>query len=279
MAKYRNSLLGKLAVFVAALLCAPILQAQTSAPVAAAPPAAATPAAGRTQGVEARVHLPDLSGDWTIAAGGRSLDPDDPNGNKPEELPMTAWGREQLKNAKPPFGAAETFDTNDPVQKFCDPPGATRLYQYPWQFTLVQTPTHVYVLFEYLHVWRVVTMNHPHAKDLDATWLGDSVGKYEGDALVIDTIGFNDKTWLDNSGHPHSDALHLVERFRRPSHDSLQLALTIDDPKAYTKPFTAMRTFKLSAFPMGETMCSLSEDQAFQKSVMDQTLGSQPAKK
>ncbi len=201
MAKYRNNLLGKLAVFVAALLCAPILQAQTSAPVTAAPSAGATSGAGRTQGAEARVHLPDLSGDWTIAAGGRSLDPDDPNGNKPEELPMTAaWGASNSKTLSLPSAPRKHSTRTIPFKKFCDPPGATRLYQYPWQFTLVQTPTHVYVLFEYLHVWRVVTMNHPHAKDLDATWLGDSVGKYEGDALVIDTIWIpNDKTWLDNS--------------------------------------------------------------------------------
>jgi hypothetical protein len=104
------------------------------------------------------------------------------------------------------------------------------------------------------------------------------VGRYEGGALVIDTIGFNDKTWLDMVGHPHSDSLHTVERIRRLSHDSLEMQLTIDDPKTYTKPFTATRVWKLSSFPMGETMCSVSEVQSFQKNIMDRTVSPSPAK-
>jgi hypothetical protein len=128
------------------------------------------------------------------------------------------------------------------------------------------------MLFEYAHLWRLITMGQQHPKDIDSTWLGDSVGRYDGDTLVIDTVGFNDKSWLDNVGHPHSDALHTVERFRRPSQDALQLALTIEDSKAYTKPFTSQRSFKLSSFAMGETMCSLSEDESFQKTIMDRTV-------
>jgi hypothetical protein len=104
------------------------------------------------------------------------------------------------------------------------------------------------------------------------------VGRYDGDALVIDTIGYNEKTWLDMVGHPHSDQLHTVERLRRVDHDTLELQLTIEDPKAYTKSFTAKKNFKLSSFPMGETMCSLSEDQSFQKNIMDRTVSSPPAK-
>jgi hypothetical protein len=121
-------------------------------------------------------------------------------------------------------------------------------------------------------------MNQPHPKDLDSTWLGDSVGRYDGDALVIDTVGYNDKTWLDMVGHAHSDQLHTVERLRRVDHDTLELQLTIEDPKAYTQSFTSKKTFKLSSFPMGETMCSLSEDQSFQKNIMDRTVSSPPAK-
>src|SRR5260370_18150346 len=101
-------------------------------------------------------------------------------------------------------------------------------------------------------------MDRPHSKDLDSTWLGDSVGHYEGDTLVIDTLGFNDKTWLDNVGHPHSDELHTVERLRRLHQDTLELALTIEDPKAYTHSFTSKRTFKLSSFPLAAQTPSLS---------------------
>lgn len=216
----------------------------------------------------------DLSGIWMITGGqATSWDPSDPTGTKPDQLPMTLSAREKLKAARPAFGANGTFDNpNDPVERYCDPPGMTRMYSFPWQFTIVQTPASVYILFEYFRIWRVATMNRPHPKDLDPTWLGDSVGRYEGDTLVIDTVGLNDKSWLDNVGHPHSEALHIVERFRRVDHDTLRLDLTIDDPQAYTKSWTATKTYKLSAFPLGETMCSISEVESFQKDVMDRTV-------
>jgi hypothetical protein len=75
--------------------------------------------------------------------------------------------------------------------------------------------------------------------------MGYSIGKYEGNTLVVDTTDMNDKTWIDTLGHPHSDALHLVERFRRPSHDTLEIAFTFDDPKTYTKPWTGKKVYRL----------------------------------
>ena len=75
--------------------------------------------------------------------------------------------------------------------------------------------------------------------------MGYSTGKWEGDTLVVDTIGFNDRSWLDAMGHPHSDALHLIERIRRRDIGHMEIAMTIDDPKTYTKPFTATQTFTL----------------------------------
>ena len=257
------------ALLLAVLLCASMAFAQTAAhPEEATTPKTRVPA-----------HAPDLSGIWLIAAGESSWDPSDERGLKPEQMAMTPWAREKLKAARPPFGANETFEnTNDPVQKYCDPPGLTRLYSYPWQFTIVQTPGAVYLLYEYFHTWRVVQMNQSHAKDPDSTWLGDSVGKYEGDTLVIDTVAFNDKSWLDQVGHPHSAALHTVERLRRVDHDTLQLELTIDDPKAYTKVLTSKRLFKSSSFPLGETMCSLSEVESFQQNIINRTNPPQPKK-
>jgi hypothetical protein len=268
MRNRRINFLENLALGVCLLCCAPLVFAQTAAQQKPANSAV----------VQNSSKAPDLSGNWAIRPGGTSWDPSDPNGSKPEQLPMTPWGLERLRAAKPPFGANQSFDPNDPHQRFCDPPGPLRMYSYPWQFSIVQTPAQVYMLFEYLHVWRLITMNQPHPKDVDSTWLGDSVGHYDGDTLVIDTTGYNDKTWLDMVGHPHSEQLHTVERLRRVDHDTLELQLTIEDPKAYTQSFTAKKTFKLSSFPMGETMCSLSEDQSFQKNIMDRTVSSPPAK-
>jgi len=261
--------IAKFALAVSLLCCSSTLLAQTTAPRQVA----------KSAGARSSSSVPDLSGNWLIGPGSPSFDANDPAGKNAQQLPMTPWAREKFNAAKPPFGDRGTFDKpNDPVQEYCDPPGLTRLYGYPWQFTIVQTPAYVYILFEYYHEWRLVTMNQPHPKDVDSTWLGDSVGKYEGDALIIDTVGLNDKSWLDNVGHPHSDALHLIERIRRASHDLLQIDMTFDDPKAYTKSWTTQRTFKLSSDPMGETMCSLSENEDFQKNIMDRTVSGAPAK-
>jgi hypothetical protein len=99
-------------------------------------------------------------------------------------------------------------------------------------------------------------MNRGHKKDLDPTYNGDSVGKWDGDTLVVDTIGFNDVTWIDHVGLPHTDALHVVERIRRVDHDTLVDDFTIEDPKAYTKPFTASQTYHLKpGWEIAEYVC------------------------
>ncbi|HXP78346.1 MAG TPA: hypothetical protein VN976_00435 [Verrucomicrobiae bacterium] len=216
-------------------------------------------------------NVPDLSGLWGPGLrGGLRWD-------VTGELPMTPWAAEKFKAARPPFGPNATFEgINDPVQLYCDPPGIPRIYNYPWQLTLLQTPKVVYILYEFTRTWRSVAMDRDHPKDPDSTWLGDSVGRYEGDTLVIDTVGFNDKTWLDHPGHPHTDALHIIERFRRLDHDTLEILFTVDDPSAYTKPFTGRRLLALSASPMGETLCSMSENDSFKKQIMDPTVGSGP---
>jgi hypothetical protein len=222
--------------------------------------------------------VPDLSGIWNPDFKGpeglrvNTWDSSDPFAAHPEQAPMTPWAAEKFKGVRPPFGALQTFDnTNDPVQRFCDPPGVPRIYMYPWEMTFIQTPKIVYILYEYTKVWRAIYMDRDHPKDPDSSWMGDSVGKYEGDTFVIDTVGFNDKTWLDQTGHPHSDALHVVERIRRVDHDKLEVAVTIDDPKAYTKTFSAAKVYKLTDAPMGETLCAYSEMKEFQENVVDKT--------
>lgn len=225
----------------------------------------------------AKGHAPDLSGYWNIKGGSPSWDPADPQGKNPDGLPMVPWARAKLDAARPPFGANATYDrVNDPVQVYCDPPGLTRLYLYPYEFLFVQTRDTVYVLYEFSRVWRMIPLDKEHPKDPDSTWMGDSVGKYEGDTLVIDTIGFNDKTWIDQVGHPHSDALHTVERIRRVDHDTLEVEVSFDDPKAYTKPFSVKRTFIRSDSAPTEAICSLSEMKAFDDQVMKKTVGPPP---
>jgi hypothetical protein len=228
--------------------------------------------------------IPDLSGNWDPEPEGpegirlNQWDSSDPFSKHPELAPMTPWALERFNKARPPFGARQTMqDTNDPVQRYCDPPGVPRIYMYPWLVKFIQLPDVVYIIYEYTKTWRAVPLNAEHPADPDKTWMGDSVGRYEDGAFVIDTIGFNDKTWLDQVGHPHSDALHVIERFRRLNQDTLELNVTIDDPKAYTRKTSASKLYKFTTAPMGETICSYSEMKAFQQNVVDK-VGSPAAK-
>jgi hypothetical protein len=110
----------------------------------------------------------------------------------------------------------------------------------PFPFQIFQMPDRVLFVFEgATHTWRAVyTDGRKHPADPNPTYLGDSVGHWEGDTLVVDVVGFNDRTWLDQEGHPHSEQLHVTERYTRTDLDTLQYSVTIEDPIAYTKPWT-----------------------------------------
>jgi hypothetical protein len=169
-----------------------------------------------------------------------------------DEPPMTPWAEERFKTTKPSFGPRSVEDSNDPVNPTtvnamgCFPPGLPRMYLQPFPMEIVQVPGRVIMFFEFSHyVRQIYTDGRKHNLDLGPTWLGDSIGHWEGDTLVVDTIGFNDKTWLDRAGHPHSDQLHLTERFHRVDPNTMQDELTIDDAKAYTKTWGSTLTFAL----------------------------------
>jgi hypothetical protein len=112
---------------------------------------------------------------------------------------------------------------------------------YPIQ--IMQYGSYIGLLFEQSNWFHVVAMGRDHVKNLDPTWYGDSVGRWDGDTLVIDTIGFNGKTRLDTVGHPHSNQMHIVERLRLADPDHIAYEVTVDDPKMYSKPWTNVRTF------------------------------------
>lgn len=161
---------------------------------------------------------------------------------------MTEWGKAQFDAAKSSFGprAVPLMQTNDPIYHTCTPPGFPRAYLHPFPMQIVQTPTQVIVLFEYDSVrHQIYTDGRGHDTTLGPLWMGDSIGHWEGDTLVADTVNLNDKTWLDRMGHPHSDQLHVIERIRRVDHDHLVDDFTFEDPKAYTRPWTARLLFAL----------------------------------
>jgi hypothetical protein len=177
-----------------------------------------------------------------------------------QEPPMTPWAEAKFKAAKPNVGprGVALSESNDPVTR-CFPPGVPRIYimRVGQPVEIMEIPGRVIMFFEYDHfVRQIFTDGRQHSPDLTASYMGDSIGRWEGDTLVVDTVGFNDKTWLDGDGHPHSTALHLVERIRRVSHDAMTIDFTIDDPKAYTKPWDAHTVFDLKpGWNIGEVVC------------------------
>jgi len=179
---------------------------------------------------------------------------------------MTAWGQAQLKSAKPSFGpnAVPLGESNDPLYHTCVPLGFPRIFLYPLPLQIIQVPGEVLVLFEYDSMrHQIFTDGRPHDPNLGPMWMGDSIGHWEGDTLVADTMNFNDKSWIDRVGHPHSEALHVIERIRRVDHDHLVEDLTIEDPKAYTKPWTAQLTFVLQPkWTLAEQFCE--DEESFQ---------------
>lgn len=176
-----------------------------------------------------------------------------------EEPSMTEWGLAQYKAAKSSFGQ-HTYplaQTTDPLYHSCTPPGLPRVYLHPFPMQIIQMPGEVLILFEYDSMrHQIFTDGRAHDELLGPQWMGDAIGHWEGDTFVADTRNFNDKTWLDRMGHPHSDQLHVVERFHRADHDHLTDDITMEDPKAYTKPWTAHLDFVLRpTWTLGEQFC------------------------
>ena len=168
----------------------------------------------------------DLTGVWGYAGYTSDIAKDYDVGT----VPMTPSAEKVFKEVQANQGIY------DPEAR-CLPAGVPRRDPYPSK--IYQTPKAVAILFEgSMHSYRQIFLDRTtHPKDLQPTWFGDSIGHWEGDELVVDTIGFNGKTWLDLAGHPTSDQLHVTERYSRPVFGELKLDITIEDPVNYTKPW------------------------------------------
>jgi hypothetical protein len=227
----RHHLVGPVIALVGALVFPPFMLAQTAEQQGEAK-------------AQTTATTPDLSGLWI-----RLRDPAHSSLNLDfgkAVSPMTPWAEAKFKAANSIFRSSSPSTVlSDPIFS-CFPPGVPRIYLLNFPVQIVQIPGQVIMLFEFDHfVRRIYTDGRTHDKEVGPLWMGDAIGNWEGDTLVADTVSFNDKTTLDREGYPHSDAMHLVERIRRVNHDSLEIALTIDDPKAYTKPWEAKLNFQL----------------------------------
>jgi len=227
--------------FLAACCCAPAQW--VNQPMAGAPrtPDGKVDMTGPVPRVNGK---PDLSGIWQAAAEPRGPGlyglGESPNSKyfrdvladfKPGDEPLTPEGREILRKHAQPGAFNPTLN--------CLPDGTPHADLLPEPFKIIQTPGEMVMLYEVETTFRqIFTDGRKQLTDPSPSWMGYSVGKWEGDTLVIDTLGFNDQSWLDARGHGHSEDMRIEEQFHRRDYGHLEVRLTITDPKTFTKPIT-----------------------------------------
>lgn len=172
---------------------------------------------------------PDLSGAWAPNAIRQNVDMI----RTGVMVPFLPW-------AEKVYNERKGTDSKEDPEARCLPPGVPRMTTTPYPFRIMQTPGLTLIVYEGgAHVWRqIFTDGRPHAADPNPSWLGDSTGRWDGDTFVIDTVGFNGEAWLGESGLPTTDKLHVIERITRPDYGHLVTVNTIDDPGAYSKPWS-----------------------------------------
>jgi len=199
--------------------------------------------------------LPDLTGVWQSGSSkpgtweeantdGQAGGQDITAGSAPAPVvrdvaPYQPWA------AKKVLESFQKRAIDDPTA-LCLPPGLPRtnlVALFPIQ--IVQTPSQIVILYEYMSVFRVIPLNAKHPEDLEPNYMGNSVGRWEKDTLVVDVTSFNDKTWLFGAGTFHSEALHVTERFTRVTRDQINYEVIIEDPMVLTKPWTIRSTMML----------------------------------
>jgi hypothetical protein len=188
--------------------------------------------------------LPGEKGVWegnagsTLATNPKGID--NPRMNLPTNLkiadvPFQPWARAV-------YDYRQATTTKDDPHVRCKPSGGPRMFHTPYGMEFLDLPEQQRIVIVGVggpHTWRTIYMDgRPHPKDLDPTFAGHSVGHFEGDSLVIDTVGFNEKFWLTREGIPYTEKLHLIERFTRTDYNTLKYEATIDDPGAYTATWT-----------------------------------------
>lgn len=198
---------------------------------------------------------PDFTGVWNL-----DRIPDlNPNANllpKGTEAPMLPWAAELYERR------VATHGYDRPMTR-CMPHGVPDAVTSPYMFKFIQTPGVMVILYEEFHKYRQIhTDGRALPVDPDPAYYGYSIGRWEGETFVVDTAGFKEGSWLDNDGHPHTEALRTTERFRRMNFGRMEMAVTIDDPKAYSRPWTSatMRFILRPDTELLEHLCENNRD-------------------
>jgi hypothetical protein len=215
-------------------------------------------AAAATAAVDAQPAR-DLVGHWDRSSPIESF-ANTPGGTRANEqpgsreAPFTAAGRAAFEANKPGYGPRRAMARNDPMGR-CEPLGlvrnlVTEIVAPHATFEIVQTPTRIVQFFEYRHDWREIWLDGrslPQADELYPKWNGFSVGRWQGNELVVESVGFDPRTWLDKLGYPHSEAMRVEERYRRVDDETLELVITVTDPEYYTEPWRSdVKRFSLN---------------------------------
>ena len=219
------------------------------------------PVEGEDTQAEGPAPVRDLTGVWTrvrppgaFASGATYTE---------EQPKLTPWGEARLAEAKDSnTGTYSLAETNDPVLTMCYPPGVPRVYFHPYPFEFIHTSTNTVMLYEYDHtVRRIYTdgRGHPDPEVRVPLWLGHSIGEWRDDqTFVVETLSFNDLTWLDRTGVPHSEELVVTEEFHRVDRLNLEIRITMVDPVALAEPWVGMLYYRLAppSWELGEISCS-----------------------
>ena len=225
----RNCFMGSIVAVVTVLALAPVLLAQTS-----------------NQPGGTKAQPTDLTGVWGSPAWGNEtrMSPAELARQASQErerppLPMQKWAEEKfIYNADPNrMGTRGRIELD--TRNRCFPPNPIQIMSDSNPFEIILAPKRLLIFSETNREVRQIWLDgRGHPDDLELSWMGHSIGKWDGDTLVVDTVGITDRGWLDGAGHIHTDALHIVERFRRADRDTLEIDVTFEDAKAYTKPWT-----------------------------------------
>jgi hypothetical protein len=245
-----RNLLADAILIVAMFSVLRVVNAQTAAK-AGAPPSAPAP---RTSDGK-----PDLSGLWTTPTGPGEAESIAKISGQPLQLGrsrdpwfLTPWAQAQFDYNQDPTQGINAHGARlelNPRYAHCVPlslPQEVAGTDVLSAFEILQTPRKLAIIYEHDNMVRqVFTDGRQHPKPLELTWLGHSIGRWEGETLVVDTVGMREETWLDNDGHVHSNQLHMVERIHRVDYNTLQTEMTLEDPKALEKPWTQRIFHKL----------------------------------
>lgn len=240
----------------AALLCCALGSATMAAPAASAPATpdfsglwshgpvdAFKPVPGKPAATQYRDPNPDLANFFALKIEGDWRNPN-----------LRPWAAAVVKRHSEAAAAGHGIPT---PQETCFPSGVPNIATVPAAIQFLQTADKVTILYMRDHQVRQVHLNVPHSKTLTPTWYGESVGRYEGDTLVVDTIGLNDKTPVDFFGTPHTEDIHVVERYRLINDGrNLELTVTVTDPKTFIAPWSGVMTHNRVRGKMGEEACA-----------------------